>query len=296
VRSDRPSPSASRCGSWRRALTWDGRVGSASTAFKATRQPVARQSTTAELALRDRAQRCRQDDDDGTSITGRNAPPTPGKIYFRPGGPISRALTEPEGFAATPAIGRKFPEADHLRAAHRVREPRSWRWKAEQAGGARPCLPQALRPASRERIAEKHGAGSVPGPRGGPHSAGALSHGPEAMARDRHAGLVQDPKVLLLDEPVAGNERRGDRAHRGAVRCRSPGRHSLVVVRARPWRSSETIRGRKGHRCFTKGLGARRKGPMEQVKNESARDRGFTLGSFKGLNQYYGGRPPSCAT
>ena len=42
--------------------------------------------------------------------------------------------------------------------------------------------------------------------------------------------LVQDPQVLLLDEPVAGMTHAGDRAHRRAGRRRWRGERTVVVV------------------------------------------------------------------
>ena len=89
-----------------------------------------------------------------------------------------------------------------------------------------PSLLRRLRPEERERI---HAVLEEVGLSGRAESlAGALSHG-EQQWLEIALLLVQDPAVLLLDEPVAGMTRR-ERERTGELLHALAGRHSLIVT------------------------------------------------------------------
>jgi urea transport system ATP-binding protein len=117
----------------------------------------------------------------------------------------------------------QVPEADHFRAAQRIREPRAG---DEADKRVRRSLFSKLTSAQRDSIAETlklirldDSADRV---------AGLLSHGQKQWLEIGML-LMQEPRLLLLDEPVAGMS--DDETERTAELFLSlAGKHSLVVV------------------------------------------------------------------
>jgi urea transport system ATP-binding protein len=152
-------------------------------------------------------------------ITGRTRPDS-GRVFFGQTLDLTR-LSEVE--IARAGIGRKFQKPTVF-LQHTVLE------NLELAGvrdrRARRGLREELTPDDRRRIAEAleltrltHEAGRL---------AGVLSHGQKQWLEIGML-LVQDPKLLLLDEPVSGLT--DEETERSAELIRSlSGKHSIVVV------------------------------------------------------------------
>ena len=99
----------------------------------------------------------------------------------------------------------------------------------EVALGFRSVLPSLLRPASRRQRERIHSALETVGLEGRTNVlAGSLSHG-EKQWLEIALLLVQEPAVLLLDEPVAGMTRQ-EREATGELLHSLEGRHSVLVT------------------------------------------------------------------
>ncbi|MDE2147700.1 MAG: urea ABC transporter ATP-binding protein UrtD [Burkholderiales bacterium] len=152
-------------------------------------------------------------------ITGKTRPDS-GRIYFGSNIDLLR-LTEPE--IAQAGVGRKFQKPTVYEPLD-VFENLELALKADRS--VRAALRHRLTPAQRDRIDEvlalihlQHEA---------QRTAGLLSHGQKQWLEIGML-LMQDPKLLLLDEPVAGMT--DEETERTAELFLSlEGRHSLVVV------------------------------------------------------------------
>jgi urea transport system ATP-binding protein len=99
----------------------------------------------------------------------------------------------------------------------------------EVALGFRTLLPSLLRPASRSQRERIHATLEIVGLDSRAEVlAGALSHG-EKQWLEIALLLVQEPSVLLLDEPVAGMTRQ-EREATGALLHTLEGRHSILIT------------------------------------------------------------------
>ena len=186
-------------------------------------------------------------------ITGRTRPDA-GKVYFGQATDLTR-LTEPE--IAHAGIGRKFQKPTIFEPLT-VFENLELAMKADKR--VRTTLFARLSGDESERIAETMALVGLPGAAG--RIAGLLSHGQKQWLEIGML-LVQDPKVLLLDEPVAGmSDEETERTAELFVSL--AGRHSLVVVE-HDMAFIETI-ARKVTVLHEGSVLA--EGPMEQVKND----------------------------
>jgi urea transport system ATP-binding protein len=140
-----------------------------------------------------RPERRRQDDDDG-----RHHRQDPARRRHGPfQGDVDLTRLDETSIAR---LGRRpqVPEAHRLRGAHRRREPR-----AGPPGRSRPAPDAAVRRQREERdridrILGLTGLGAVRRRR-----AGELSHGQKQWLEIGML-LMQDPRLIMLDEPVAG--------------------------------------------------------------------------------------------
>jgi len=186
-------------------------------------------------------------------ITGKTRPDA-GKVYFSQSTDLTR-LTEPE--IAHAGIGRKFQKPTIFEPLT-VFENLELAMKADKR--VRTTLFARLSGDESERIAETMALVGLGGAADG--IAGLLSHGQKQWLEIGML-LVQDPKVLLLDEPVAGmSDEETERTAELFVSL--AGRHSLVVVE-HDMAFIETI-ARKVTVLHEGSVLA--EGPMEQVKND----------------------------
>jgi urea transport system ATP-binding protein len=186
-------------------------------------------------------------------ITGKTRPDA-GKVYFGQSTDLTR-LTEPE--IAHAGIGRKFQKPTIFEPLT-VFENLELAMKADKR--VRTTLFARLSSGERERIAETMALVGLGG--AAERIAGLLSHGQKQWLEIGML-LVQDPKVLLLDEPVAGmSDEETERTAELFVSL--AGRHSLVVVE-HDMAFIETI-ARKVTVLHEGSVLA--EGPMEQVKND----------------------------
>ena len=152
-------------------------------------------------------------------ITGKT-PPDAGKVFFGSNIDLLR-LTEPQ--IAQVGVGRKFQKPTVYEQLT-VFENLELALKADR--GVRAALFHHLSGAQRDRIAEVLGLIHLKDE--APRTAGLLSHGQKQWLEIGML-LMQDPKLLLLDEPVAGMT--DEETERTAELFLSlEGRHSLVVV------------------------------------------------------------------
>ncbi len=161
-------------------------------------------------ALRHRPQRRRQDHDDGRDHRQDAARHRHASSSARPS--TSRASTEAADRArrASGASSRSRRSS----SSHTVFENLELAMKADKRV-RRTLFARLTRRGARPHRRDAASASRLG--RGADRPAGLLSPRPEAMARDRHAARCRSRELLLLDEPVAGHERRGDRAHRRAL-------------------------------------------------------------------------------
>jgi urea transport system ATP-binding protein len=185
-------------------------------------------------------------------ITGKTRPDA-GSVYFGQSTDLTR-LTEPE--IAHAGIGRKFQKPTIFEPLT-VFENLELAMKADKR--VRTTLFARLSGAERERIAETMALVGLAG--AAPRIAGLLSHGQKQWLEIGML-LVQDPRVLLLDEPVAGmSDEETERTAELFVSL--AGRHSLVVVE-HDMAFIESI-ARKVTVLHEGSVLA--EGPMQQVKN-----------------------------
>ena len=152
-------------------------------------------------------------------ITGKTRPDA-GKVYFGQSTDLTR-LTEPE--IAHAGIGRKFQKPTIFEPLT-VFENLELAMKADKR--VRATLFARLSGDESERIAETMALVGLGG--AADRIAGLLSHGQKQWLEIGML-LVQDPKVLLLDEPVAGmSDEETDRT--GQLVRSLAGKHSVVVV------------------------------------------------------------------
>ena len=169
-------------------------------------------------ALRDRAERRRQDDDDGRHH--RQDAPRRRQGVLRGHGRSARARRARDRELDRPQV----PEADGVREPYGAREPRA-RGHARQArvAGAHEA---ARRPrsatASTRRCARSASLEHAQRP------AGALSHGQKQWLEIGML-LMQNPQVLLVDEPVAGMTKQ-ETETTAELLTGLAGEHSVVVV------------------------------------------------------------------
>jgi urea transport system ATP-binding protein len=152
-------------------------------------------------------------------ITGKTRPDS-GTVFFGQAIDLTQ-LTEPE--IAHAGIGRKFQKPTVFEQ-HTVFENLELAMKADKR--VRRTLSARLGAAELDRIAETlaliHLRGEVDRP------AGLLSHGQKQWLEIGML-LMQEPRLLLLDEPVAGMT--DEETMRTAELCQSlAGRHSVIVV------------------------------------------------------------------
>jgi urea transport system ATP-binding protein len=152
-------------------------------------------------------------------ITGKTRPDS-GTVFF--GQTIDLAkLTEAE--IAHAGIGRKFQKPTVFER-HSVFENLELAMKTDKR--VRASLVARLDAAQRDRIAETLALIHLAGEAGRP--AGLLSHGQKQWLEIGML-LMQEPRVLLLDEPVAGMT--DEETERTGELCRTlAGKHSVVVV------------------------------------------------------------------
>jgi urea transport system ATP-binding protein len=152
-------------------------------------------------------------------ITGKTRPDA-GEVHFGEQHDLAR-LSEPE--IARAGIGRKFQKPTIFRN-HTVFENLELALETDKR--VLPTLRARLTPAQKERIDEVlrliglQQKASLPGD--------LLSHG-EKQWLEIGMLLVQDPRLLLLDEPVAGMSDE-ETARTGELLQSLAGKHSLVVV------------------------------------------------------------------
>jgi urea transport system ATP-binding protein len=134
-----------------------------------------------------------------------------------------------EAEIAQSGIGRKFQKPTVFEAAQRVRKPGTGAEDRQIGVVAVDAVPGWIRPAARPALPRAactliRLADSV-------SRAGGLtvSHGQKQWLEIGML-LAQDPKLLLLDEPVAGHDRRRRLSARLSCFCRSKASHSLMVV------------------------------------------------------------------
>jgi urea transport system ATP-binding protein len=186
-------------------------------------------------------------------ITGKTRPDA-GSVYFGQSTDLTR-LTEPEIVHA--GIGRKFQKPTIFEPLT-VFENFELAMKADKR--VRTTLFARLSGAESERIAETMALVGLAG--AASRIAGLLSHGQKQWLEIGML-LVQDPRVLLLDEPVAGmSDEETERTAELFVSL--AGRHSLVVVE-HDMAFIESI-ARKVTVLHEGSVLA--EGPMEQVKND----------------------------
>jgi urea transport system ATP-binding protein len=186
-------------------------------------------------------------------ITGKTRPDA-GSVYFGQSTDLTR-LTEPE--IAHAGIGRKFQKPTIFEPLT-VFENFELAMKADKR--VRTTLFARLSGVEREHIAETMALVGLAG--AASRIAGLLSHGQKQWLEIGML-LVQDPRVLLLDEPVAGmSDEETERTAELFVSL--AGRHSLVVVE-HDMAFIESI-ARKVTVLHEGSVLA--EGPMEQVKND----------------------------
>jgi urea transport system ATP-binding protein len=186
-------------------------------------------------------------------ITGKTRPDA-GSVYFGQSTDLT-CLTEPE--IAHAGIGRKFQKPTIFEPLT-VFENLELAMKADKR--VRTTLFARLSSGERERIAETLALVGLAG--AADRIAGLLSHGQKQWLEIGML-LVQDPKVLLLDEPVAGmSDEETERTAELFVSL--AGRHSLVVVE-HDMAFIESI-ARKVTVLHEGSVLA--EGPMQQVKND----------------------------
>ncbi len=150
-----------------------------------------------------------------------------GRVRFlpRPGDTTARAIDvtrHQKHQLVRLGIGRKFQTPSVYRSLTCYEN-------IEVALGFRSRLPRLLLPLSTEARERIHSVLEQVGLAGRAQAlAGALSHG-EQQWLEIALLLVQDPPVLLLDEPVAGMTRR-ERERTGALLHSLEGRHSIIVT------------------------------------------------------------------
>jgi len=152
-------------------------------------------------------------------ITGKTRPDS-GRAFLGQSLDLTR-MSEPE--IARAGIGRKFQKPSVFEQASVLENL----WLACSGNkGWRSALRQRLAPGQRERIDETLEIVGLAGERD--RVAGMLSHGQKQWLEIGML-LIQDPKVLLLDEPVAGLS--DEETEKTAQLLRQlAGRHSVVVV------------------------------------------------------------------
>ena len=152
-------------------------------------------------------------------ITGKTRPDE-GTVFFGQAIDLTR-MTEAE--IAHAGIGRKFQKPT-IFGSHTVFENLELAMKADKR--VRATLFAGLSSAERDRIA--HTLGLIRLAEAADREAGLLSHGQKQWLEIGML-LMQEPKLLLLDEPVAGMS--DDETERTAELFLSlAGKHSLVVV------------------------------------------------------------------
>ena len=152
-------------------------------------------------------------------ITGKTRPDA-GTVYFGQTMDLTR-MTEPQ--IARAGIGRKFQKPTVFER-HTVFENLELALRGDERVGA--TLFATIDDAGRDRIAETLRFIRLSGEADRP--AGLLSHGQKQWLEIGML-LVQDPKLLLLDEPVAGmTDEETDRT--AELVAALAGRHSVVVV------------------------------------------------------------------
>jgi urea transport system ATP-binding protein len=152
-------------------------------------------------------------------ITGKTRPDT-GRAYLGQTLDLTR-MTEAE--IARAGIGRKFQKPSVFEQASVVEN--LWLACAGAKGWLR-SLRQRIAPGQAESIDEILETVGLSGERD--RIAGTLSHGQKQWLEIGML-LIQDPKLLLLDEPVAGlSDEETERT--AALLLRLAGRHSVVVV------------------------------------------------------------------
>ena len=188
-------------------------------------------------------------------ITGKTRPDE-GTVFFGQTIDLTR-LTEARDRARRHRP--QVPEADHLRAAQRVREPRAGD-EGRQARARDAVLAACLR-RRRDRIAEmlelirlNDSADRV---------AGLLSHGQKQWLEIGML-LMQEPQAAAARRAGGRHERRGDRAHRASCSCRSPA-STRWWWSSTTWRSSRRSRARS--RCCTRAACSPR-ARWTQVQND----------------------------
>ena len=237
-------------------------------------------------ALHHRPQRRRQDDDDGRHHRQDAARRGHACSSARRIDLTALTRSRDRAAAASAASSRSPTVFEQL---HGVREPR-----ARAARPTRACWRDAVRAPDageqRDRIDEMLET-DRPDERARRAWPGLLSHGQKQWLEIGML-LMQDPKLLLLDEPVAGMTARGDRAHRRAA----------PVARGQAlawWSSSTTWSSCAASRSKVTVLhegSVLAEGPHGRGAERPARDRGLPRGRMKrllqrrsSLNQYYGG-------
>ena len=223
---DKPTIAASRVEPRRRPgrkmLLWVDDVTVSFDGFKAL-DDLTLDARRGRAALHHRPERRRQDDADGRhhrQDAARRRHASSSAADDRPH--ASSASTRSRALG----IGRKFQRPTVFQG-HNVFENLEL-----AAQGAKSVLAQSLFGAARAGAARPHRRGRSR-PSGSPEQrerrAGLLSHGQKQWLEIGML-LVQDPKVLLVDEPVAGMTHAGDGAHRRAAAARWPATHTVVVV------------------------------------------------------------------
>ena len=152
-------------------------------------------------------------------ITGKTRPNS-GSVYFGQTIDLTK-LTEAE--IAHAGIGRKFQKPTVFEQ-HSVFENLELAMKCDKR--VRASLTARLDAAQRDRIAETLALIHLSGDAGRP--AGLLSHGQKQWLEIGML-LMQEPRLLLLDEPVAGMT--DEETERTGELCKTlAGKHSVVVV------------------------------------------------------------------
>ena len=163
-------------------------------------------------------------------------------------------MTEHE--IARAGIGRKFQKPTVFEQPHRVREPRAGAARPTSGVRAYACSPPRTT-RQRDRIGEMLALIRLTARRSA--RAGLLSHGQKQWLEIGML-LMQDPKLLLLDEPVAGMT--DEETERTAELFLSlAGKHSLVVVEHDMEFVAQLARqghgAARGQRCWPKGSSSR---------------------------------------